>query len=149
MEQTEAWENTNHRALAPNDGSELLVCALARALQASGAVETLHASSVHPVDGCCEGRAFGAHSSIAAVSLHVHNEDRWREVVMIVATAVRAVPGITLVVSFAHPGELRLEVFPGLPITQQRYLLDRALQEAAQAVLNWCQSIDGPVSDGG
>jgi hypothetical protein len=51
-------------------------------------------------------------------------------------------------VSFAHPGELRLEVFPWLPVAQRQYLLERVLREATQAVLNWCQSIDGPVSDG-
>jgi hypothetical protein len=87
-------------------------------------------------------------SSVAAVSLHVHHEEHWREAVMIVATAVRAVPGVSLMVSFAQPGELRLEVFPWLPVAQRQYLLERALREATQAVLNWCQSLDGPVSDG-
>jgi hypothetical protein len=44
-------------------------------------------------------------SRASAVSLHVHNEDRWREVIMIVAAAVRAVPAVSLIVSLAHPGE--------------------------------------------
>ena len=157
MGQSEMWEKQDQRDLTPaayalrsgewpNGASEPLVRALAHALQASGAVETVHASSLHPADGCCAEREFVECSSVAAVSLHMCNEDRWREVVMTVVTAVRTVPGVSLMVSFAQPGELRLEVFPWLPVAQRQYLLDMALREATQAVRNWCKSIDGPAA---
>jgi hypothetical protein len=110
-------------------------------LQASGAVATLEAYCVAPGDAWDDALALMARCGVAAVRLRVANEDHWRQLVMVIAAAVRTVPCVSIVVSFAQPGELRLEVFPSLPVMQQRHFLAMALHRATRAVHDWCTRV--------
>ena len=64
--------------------------------------------------------------------MRVRNEGLWYAVVAEVATAVRTVPGVTMVLRLDQVSELDLDVPPWVPPGQRSLLLSVALRAAGQ-----------------
>jgi hypothetical protein len=71
------------------------------------------------------------HTCAIQMQVCVDDERRWHAAVAVMATAVRTVPGVTMVVRLERISELEFDVAPWVPAPQRSRLLSAALQAAA------------------
>jgi hypothetical protein len=74
------------------------------------------------------------HTGAIRMQVCVDDERRWHAAVAAVATAVRTVPGVTMVVRLERISELAFDGAPWVPAAQRPRLLSAALRAAAAAL---------------
>jgi hypothetical protein len=118
--------------LRPGDDIEASRRQFVQALQSCGAGEVIGTD-----DRDLAGPRVGPEKSCSRkVCVRVHNEGLWYAVVAEVATAVRTVPGVTMVLRLDQVSELDLDVPPWIPPGQRSLLLNVALGAATHALLS-------------
>ena len=103
---------------------------LVQARQSCGVGEVIGPNSV----GCAEALDYPDHPYSIMVRIRVCDESRWYAVVAAIATAVRMVSGVIMVVRLDRISELDFDVPPWVPATQRYHLLSAALQAATSAL---------------
>jgi hypothetical protein len=99
------------------------------ALNFSGVVETLCSCAGHPFTYPADIRS----SRESYVLLHVLDQEGWRALAIEIAEAIRALPYVTLTLTFTHEAQMRLEVPAEFAPLVRRALLDASLDAAASA----------------
>ena len=111
-----------------------------QALQSSGAVEVINSNAyslTQPIDS-------PDHTSAMNVRVRVLDESLWYTVVAEVATAVRTVPGVMMILKLDRESELDLDVSPWVTPAVRRQRLSAALTAGTAALLRRTCSADEP-----
>jgi hypothetical protein len=131
-------DGQNHRVVRgerdinpmPREGDlEACLRQFVQALQSCGAGEVISPSDRDLAE------PFGGPDNTCSTKVRVLDEGLWYDVVAEVATAVRAVPGVTMVLRLDRVSELDLDVPPWVPPAQRCQLLSEALIAATRALL--------------
>jgi hypothetical protein len=113
-----------------NGGLSVALRDFVQALQASGVAEVVGPKKIDWAEALDDPR----HPCSVRVCLRVCDESRWYAAVAAIATAVRLVPGVTMVVRLDRLSELDLDVPPWVPDAQRYRLLSAALRAATSAL---------------